>query len=89
MRVSAMKTRIVRIGNSQGIRIPKPLLEQTGLCGEVEMIAQDDFLIIRPATRTREGWIAAFQEMALRNDDALLDNPSPSLSSWDEDDWEW
>ena len=84
-----MKTRIVRIGNSQGIRIPKPLLEQTGLCGEVEMIAQDDSLIIRPARRPREGWTAAFQEMARRGDDALLDDASPSLSSWDEDDWEW
>ena len=84
-----MKTRIVRIGNSQGIRIPKPLLEQAGLSGEVEMIARDDSLIIRPARRPREGWTAAFQEMARRGDDALLDNASPSLSTWDEDDWEW
>jgi antitoxin MazE len=82
-----MKTRIVRIGNSQSIRIPKPLLEQTGLCGEVEVIAHDDSLIIRPARRRREGWTAAFQEMARRGDDALLDNASPSLSNWDEDDW--
>ena len=37
-----MKTRIVRIGNSQGIRIPKPLLEQTGLHDEVEVSVQDD-----------------------------------------------
>ncbi len=84
-----MKTHIVRIGNSQVIRIPKLLLEQTGLCGEVEMIAQDDSLVIRPAKRPREGWAAAFQEMARRGDDALLDDASPSLSNWDEDDWEW
>jgi antitoxin MazE len=84
-----MKTRIVRIGNSRGIRIPATLLKQTGLCGDVEMTAHDDFLIIRPARRPREGWTEAFQEMALRGDDALLDSPSPSLSSWDEDDWEW
>jgi antitoxin MazE len=84
-----MKTRIVRIGNSQGVRIPKPLLEQTGLHGEVEMIVQDGSLIIRPARRPREGWTAAFREMARRGDDALLDNASPSLSTWDEDDWVW
>ena len=36
-----MKTRIVSIGNSQGIRIPKLLLEQTGLSGEVEIRAED------------------------------------------------
>jgi antitoxin MazE len=84
-----MKTRIVRIGNSQGIRIPKPLLEQTGLRGEVEISAQGDSLIIRPARWPRKGWIAAFQEMARRSDDSLLDNVTPSLSSWDQDDWEW
>ena len=84
-----MKTRIVRIGNSQGIRIPKAILEQTGLCGEVELITHEDSLIIRPARRPREGWTAAFQEMARRGDDGLLDDPSPSLSTWDEDDWEW
>ncbi len=84
-----MKTRVVRIGNSHGIRIPKPILEQTGRRGEVEISAQDDSLIIRPARRPREGWAAAFQEMARRGDDALLDAAAPSLSSWDQDDWEW
>ena len=84
-----MKTRVVRIGNSQGIRIPKALLEQTGLHGEVEISAKDDSLIIRPVRRPREGWAAAFQEMARRGDDAPLDDVAPSLSSWDEDDWEW
>jgi len=84
-----MKTRVVRVGNSHGHRIPKPLLEQTGLRGEVEISAQDDSLIIRPARRPREGWAAAFREMARRGDDAVLDDAVPSLSSWDEDDWEW
>ena len=46
-----MKTHVVRIGNSQGIRIPKPLLEQTGLKGEVEITAQDDSLMIRPVRK--------------------------------------
>ena len=84
-----MKTRIVRIGNSQGIRIPKPLLEQTGLRDEVELSVQDNALIIRPARKPRAGWTAAFQEMARRGDDAMLDDAPPSLSSWDEDEWEW
>jgi antitoxin MazE len=68
-----MKTPIVRIGNSQGIRIPKPLLEQTGLKGEVEINAQEDSLVIRPARKPRAGWAGAFREMARRGDDALLD----------------
>jgi antitoxin MazE len=89
MEASAMKTRIVRIGNSRGIRIPRPLLEQIGLHGEVELIVQDDSLVIRPSRRPREGWAEAFREMARHGDDALLDEAPPSLSSWDEGEWEW
>ena len=84
-----MKARIVRIGNSQGIRIPKPLLEQTGLLDEVELSVQDGALIIRPARKARAGWADAFREMARRGDDAMLDDPPPSLSNWDMDEWEW
>jgi antitoxin MazE len=83
-----MKTRIVPIGNSQGIRIPKLLLEQTGLAGEVEISARDDTLVIRPGRKPRAAWAAAFREMAERGDDALLDGAA-SLSDWDEGNWEW
>jgi antitoxin MazE len=84
-----MKTRIVAIGNSQGIRIPKPLLEHTGLSGEVEIWAQDEALVIRPAKKPRAGWAAALQKMAQRHDDALLDDVAPCLTDWDEGEWEW
>ena len=84
-----MKTRIVPIGNSQGIRIPKPLLAQTGLSGEVEISAEDDALMIRPVKKPRAGWATAFQQMAQRGDDALLDEVASSLSSWDEGEWVW
>jgi antitoxin MazE len=84
-----MKTFIVRIGNSQGIRIPKPFLQQTGLEGQVEITAEDNAVIIRPAKKPRAGWAAAFQEMAQRGDDALLDAGAPGLSAWDEDEWQW
>ena len=83
-----MKTQIVRIGNSHGIRIPKPLLQQTGLQGEVEITAKDDTLVIRPAKKPREGWDEAFREMARLGDDELLED-APSSSSWDEEEWEW
>jgi len=69
-----MKTRIVKIGNSKGVRIPKLLLEQTGLTGEVEISAEADAIIIRPARKPRAGWAKAFQEMARQGDDTLLDD---------------
>jgi antitoxin MazE len=83
-----MKSSIVRIGNSRGVRIPKPLLDQTGLNGEVEIRAEKNTLVIGPARKPREGWAAAFREMAQRGEDRLLDT-TPSLTQWDQDEWEW
>jgi antitoxin MazE len=84
-----MKTRIVRIGNSQGIRIPKPLLEQTGLKGEVEITVRDNALIVQSAEKPRAGWASAFAAMATHGDDALVDGDRFPSTSWDEDEWEW
>jgi antitoxin MazE len=67
-----MKTRLIRIGHAQGIRIPRALLDQTGLRGEVEITAENGSLVIRSARKPREGWAAAFREMARRGDDTLL-----------------
>jgi antitoxin MazE len=83
-----MKTRIIRIGNSRGIRIPKPLLQEIGLEGDVQIETQGDTLIVRPA-QPRAGWATAFQEMARRGDDALLDEGSAIPTRWDEEEWEW
>jgi antitoxin MazE len=77
---SAVRTRIIPIGNSQGIRIPKPLLEQTGLHGEVEIRAENGSLVIRPVKKPRAGWAAAFREMRRRGDDALLYDVPPTLA---------
>lgn len=84
-----MRTKIVRIGNSQGIRIPKPLLEQSGLEGEVDLRVDDHSLVISPVRQVREGWDRAFAAMAERGDDDLLDTETPSLSTWDDEEWEW
>jgi antitoxin MazE len=85
-----MVARIVKIGNSQGIRIPKLLLEQTGLHDEVELVVQKDQLIIKPKRSSREGWESAFRMMAEKGDDRLLDRDSISnQSSWDAEEWEW
>ena len=69
---TAIKTRIVKIGNSQGLRIPKTLLEQSGINSEVEIEVQGNNLIIRPVEPARKGWKKAFIEMAENGDDVLL-----------------
>jgi antitoxin MazE len=88
-RSNVMKSRVVRIGNSRGIRIPKLLLEQAGLSDEVDISAVGDSIVIRPARRPRAGWAAAFQQMARKGDDQLLDEVAPTLSDRDESEWHW
>lgn len=68
-----MKTRIVRIGNSQGVRIPKSLLERSNLIEEVELEARDNQIIIRSSKQPRHAWAEAFRRMAENGNDILLD----------------
>lgn len=82
-----MKTKLVRIGNSQGVRIPKPLLEQAGLEGEVRLRVVESGIMIEGATRTRAGWDAAAELAHDRGDDGLLDDVVPT--AFDKGEWQW
>ena len=84
-----MRARIVKIGNSQGIRIPKPLLEQTGIMEDVELEVDQNQIVIRPVSNPRAGWDEAFQAMADRGDDTIIDEAENISHSWDEDEWQW
>ncbi len=84
-----MRTSIVRIGNSQGIRIPKVLLEQCHFGSDVELEIEDEKLIVRSASFSRKGWDEKFKSMAATGDDSLLDSGLDSQSSWDEYEWQW
>jgi len=83
----AFKTHLVAIGNSRGIRLPKPIIEQAGLGEEVEIVPQQGGLLIRSAARRRDGWEAQFRAMADLGDDRLLDEAVPTV--WDETEWTW
>lgn len=52
---------LIRIGNSQGIRIPKALIEQAGLEGELELKVTSRGLLVKPKQHPRAGWQAAFE----------------------------
>lgn len=81
------RTRIVRIGNSRGIRVPKLLLDEAGLPEEVELRAEPGRLVVRAATRPRTGWASKARLMRQRGDDVLLDAETPT--HFDETDWRW
>jgi len=68
-----VRSKVVKIGNSRGIRIPRTLLEQAGLRDEIEMTVEGNRLIVHAANQPRASWAAQFAEMADKGDDQLLD----------------
>jgi antitoxin MazE len=84
-----MRARIVKIGNSQGIRIPKPLLDQSGINTDVELEVEKHRITILPVQSVRSGWENAFRLMAQNSDDALVDGADIIAHTWDEDEWQW
>jgi antitoxin MazE len=66
-----MKTNLIRIGNSRGVRIPKALIEQARLSETVELEGGEGGVIIRSAIKPRAGWDEAFRSMHEQGDDAL------------------
>ena len=81
------KTRIVRIGNSRGIRVPKILLDRADLPEEVELRAEPGRIVVSAATRPRAAWAAKARSMHQRGDDVPLDASTPTR--FDETDWRW
>lgn len=84
-----MRTHVVKIGNSQGIRIPKVILEQTGIVDDVEIEVDKSRIIIRPVASPRQGWDEAFKAMAEASDDSLITGETNLNHSWDEEEWKW
>lgn len=82
-----VRTRIVKIGNSQGIRIPKLLLEQSGIGEDVYIEVREGQLILNAVSPVRKGWEQAFVEMSQQGDDLLLD--APNSTEWDDQEWQW
>lgn len=82
-----MKSRIVQIGNSRGIRLPKVLLEEAQLADEVELEAEPGRIVIRRGARPRTGWAVAARRMRERNEDQMLDPTTPT--EFDEKEWKW
>ena len=81
------KTKLIKIGNSQGIRIPKNVAERLNLFDDIEIVIEEDHLEVRPSRKPREGWADAFQDMAKHGEDRLLDEHTPT--AWDEEEWDW
>ncbi len=82
-----MKSQIIQIGNSQGIRIPKVLLEDSRITSEVELELHPDGILIRNAQKPRAGWDVAFKMMAENEDDELAGGDASTV--FEKKEWQW
>lgn len=82
-----MKARLVKIGNSRGIRLPKPLIEEAGLQEDVELRVSEGTLVITSPRRPRAGWAEAARRLGTEGADTMLDEPTPT--KFDREDWRW
>lgn len=80
-------SKIVRIGNSQGVRIPKPLLEQAGLEGRVRLRVVEAGILIERRGAVRDGWREAAERIRARGETDLLDEPA--ATEFDTTEWSW
>ena len=81
------KSKIVQIGNSMGVRIPRPLLEASGLSGDVKLSVSEGRIVIEAARHPRAGWAESMKAMAAAGDDAAIWQEFGN--DFDEEEWAW
>lgn len=85
-----MITKVIKIGNSRGIRIPKSIIDQSGIQNEVELEVHEGKIIIKSLPDLRKSWSSTFKKMSKLKDDQMLDKDALiSQSSWDKEEWTW
>lgn len=84
-----MKTTIVRIGNSQGVRIPKTILGSAKVGDVVDMQAAGEAIVLRFDPNPRAGWAEAARRMAAAGDDSLGPGLAAPRTEWDDENWTW
>jgi antitoxin MazE len=83
-----IRTRLIKIGNSQGVRIPKAVLDQLAFSDTIELVVDGSQLVVRSSTHPRATWASQFTQMAANGDDQFLDSDLIS-TAWDESEWTW
>ncbi len=82
-----MKAKLVPIGNSRGVRIPKPLIQQANLSDEVDLQVRGTSIVISSEPTSRKGWAQAAQQLHAEAEDELL---LPTTGTkFDADEWQW
>ena len=80
----SMDSKLVRIGNSMGVRLPKTVLEEAGITGPLTITVELGAVVIRASDRPRAGWVESILKYGPPE---IIDDPHPTR--FDEDEWEW
>jgi antitoxin MazE len=84
-----MITKLIPIGNSLGIRIPKTLIQQYDLTGtEIELHAAENGILIAPVKKSRQNWEEMFKKGTKKMQIEKEDNIDVS-NTFDETEWTW
>jgi len=85
-----MRTKLVKIGNSKGLRLPKPILEASGIEDEVDLQVEEGRIVLMPAKRhPREGWAEDARRMVENGEDVDPFGGASGLNAWDNEGWTW
>jgi antitoxin MazE len=87
--LETMKTNLIQIGNSKGIRIPKSLIEQYQLSGEIELIPSRTGLLITASSKPRDGWEEVFKNSAAGQQDSDGSAWRSVSNKFDNEEWSW
>jgi antitoxin MazE len=82
-----MKTKLIPIGNSRGIRIPKPMIKEANLLDDVEIKVIEGSIIITSLGKIRNGWSEYAKELNKREEDKLIINET--TNKFDDNEWNW
>ncbi len=84
-----MRAKLARLGNSRGVRIPRPFIEDVGLKDDVEITVEDGAVVIRPTRHPREGWTEAIIAAGEMTAEELAEFEGWPPTQFDLEEWEW
>ncbi|MGA1045439.1 MAG: AbrB/MazE/SpoVT family DNA-binding domain-containing protein [Phycisphaerales bacterium] len=90
LEAAGMRAKLVKIGNSRGVRLPKPLIEEAGLDrdgDEVELRVEQGAIVITSVRATRSGWAEAARVAAAAGEPRRVDEPQETR--FDREGWRW
>lgn len=82
-----MKAQIIQIGNSQGVRIPKALLEETKISGEIDLEVHPEGILLKNIKKPRSDWDEKFRTAAEFDDD--LSHDGRVTTEFEKKEWQW